>query len=385
VQIETRQALSPVIRLLSDPPDLDVLADREQWSLIKRHSRHLGVAAIAAYTARSHVTRPERDWCDEVLTRSWTRHLASLNHLQYVLGVLNNARIETIALKGPLLALRCYDPPFLRKSSGDLDIAVRQKDLQHACETLGRAGYTRSVSSQESLACSHHVVLTHSARPPIELHFRLSHGPLGMPVDEFFERSMAFEAPGVRTRVLGPADELLQLVLHLAHDRFRPIFHLYELRKIWRAAPAPVRQAVLSRAADLHLHGVIELTDTAFRARWGEPFLPAGSQRVGTWLHRSFDEKLYAAFESWSGPGEDLTVGGRIRGRWLQFQLTDRPADALRLASLMARIAWFQIRQGGWRTIKRKVPEPPLRSGVSEARARDHNPSVTVGARNRPL
>jgi hypothetical protein len=356
VQKETRHALSLVIRLLSEPPDVAMLADPEAWSLIRTHSRLLGVPAIIAYIARSHVSRPEREWCDEVLTRSWARHLASLDHLQYVLRVLNHAGIETMALKGPLLALRYYDPPFLRRSSGDLDLAVRQSDLRHACEALRGAGYAQSVSSPEALACSHHVVLTHSARPPVELHFRLSHGPLGMPVDEFFERSLPCKAPGGTARVLSPADEILQLVLHLAHDRFRPIFHLFEVRKIWRAAPAEVRQAVIARAAEAHLQGVMALTDVAFRVRWGEPFLPPDSPRARTWLHRSFDEKLYTAFESWSGPDEDLTVGERVRGRWLQFQLTDRPVDALRLIGLMARIAWFQIRQHGWRTIKRKAP-----------------------------
>jgi hypothetical protein len=333
-----------------------VLADPEAWSLIRAHSRQLGVAPLVAYIARSHVPRPEREWCDAVLTRSWDRHLTSLDHLRYVLAVLEDTGIQTMSLKGPLLARRYYDPPFLRRPSGDLDLAVRQKDLKHACETLRRAGYVQAVSGAEALACSHHVVLAHPAKGSVELHFRLSHGPLGIPVDEFFDASIPCPFPGGTTRVLGPADEVLQLVLHLAHDRFRPIFHLYEVRRIWRAAPVTVRQAVISRAADRHLQGVMALTDIAFRVRWGEPFLSPESPRVGTWLHRSFDEKLYTAFENWSGPDKDLTVGERIRGRWLQFRLTDRPVDALRLVSLMARLAWFQILRRGWRTIKRKTP-----------------------------
>jgi hypothetical protein len=344
-----------VIRLLSEPPDLGVLANPESWSVIRQHSPQLGVAALVAYIARPHVDPAERKWCDEVLMRSWARHAASLTHLQHVLGMLNDAGIETISLKGPLLALRFYEPPFLRKPSGDLDIAVRKKDLPRACAVLRSAGYTQRMSGAEALACSHHMVLTHSTRPSVELHFRLSHGPLGMPVDDFFERALSCEFAGATARVLGPEDEVLQLVLHLAQDRFRPIFHLYELRKIWRAAPASVRQAVIERAAGLHLRGVLELTDTAFRVRWGEPFLPPEFPHGGTWLHRSFDEKLYRAFESWTPP-RDITLAQRLRGRWLQFQITERPRDALRLGGLMARIALFQIRRGGWRTVKRTGP-----------------------------
>jgi hypothetical protein len=110
--------------------------------------------------------------------------------------VLSDAAIQTLSLKGPLLARRHYDPPFLRQPSGDLDIAVRKKDLERACEALCRAGYRQNVSTSEALACSHHIVMTHSTRPPIELHFRVSHGPLGMPVDEFFDRSIAASFPG---------------------------------------------------------------------------------------------------------------------------------------------------------------------------------------------
>ena len=360
MQIETRHALSLVIRLLSETPDLGVLAEPEAWSLIKAHSSLLGVAPLVAYTARSHVTRPEREWCDAVLTRSWSRHAASLNHLQEVLGVLNEEGIQTLSLKGPLLAQRCYDPPFLRRPSGDLDIAVRQKDLKDACEALRRAGYLQDMRGVDALACSHHVVLTHPARPPVELHFRLSHGPLGIRVDEFFDRSVLCRFPGGTARVLGPADEVLQLVLHLAKDRFKPIFHLCEIRRLWGMAPPLVREEVVSRAAEHHFLGVVAMMDIAFRLRWDQPFLPPDFPRQKTWLHRRIDADLYEAFENWYRPDKDHTLGERVQARWLQFQLTDRPLDAFRLVNLMARIAWFEARQRGWRAIQRKVPANDL-------------------------
>src|SRR5271157_4662344 len=101
MDLETQRALDLVTRLLSDSPDLAVLADAEAWSLVRKHAKELGVAPVVAYIARSHVPRPERAWCDEILTHSWTRHEHSLYHLKFVLGVLHDAGIETISLKGP--------------------------------------------------------------------------------------------------------------------------------------------------------------------------------------------------------------------------------------------------------------------------------------------
>ena len=351
---ETQRALGLTTRLLSEPPDLAVVADPESWALVRKYAKQFGVAPLVAHISRLHVPRSDKEWCDGILTRSWTLHENSLYHLKFVLGLLSDAGIETICLKGPLLARRYYNPPFLRRPSADLDIGVRESDLRQACEVLVRAGYVRTGSLEEDLACSHHVELTHPARSAIELHFRASHGALGIRVDEFFGRSMLYPLPGGGTaHVPGPADEILQLVLHLAKDRYKPIFHLYEIRRLWRAASSAVREEVLELAANHHFRGVTVLTDVAFRVRWGESFLPPHLPKTKTWLNWRIDEQLYSAFEDWDKPEGDLTLHERIHGRWLELQTTDRPADALRFFGLMARVAWFQIRQRGWRTIRR--------------------------------
>jgi hypothetical protein len=42
-------------------------------------------------------------------------------------------------------------------------------------------------------AFSHHVVMLHPVRVCLELHFRLSHGTRGMPVDQFFDQAASFQ------------------------------------------------------------------------------------------------------------------------------------------------------------------------------------------------
>ena len=372
METATRRALDLTARLLSEPPDFSVLADAQGWMLVKQEAARLGVAPLVAYLARPHLSGAEREWCDAVLTRAWSRHDRSFEELRTVPGVLQEAGVTAVPLKGPVVARRHYKPYFLRKPATDLDIVLRQEDLARACEALQAIGYSPTTSFSEALACSHHFVMTHPARLPVELHFRLSHGPLGIPVGEFLERSVPCPIIGENARMLSPADEALQLILHLGHDRFKPIFHLYEVRKIWLALPDSVQREVLSRAAEHHLRGLLALTDVAFRVRWGIPFLPPDFKLERTWLHWRINESLYATFERSSISDRDFTLSNRLYGRWLQFQTTDGPFEALRLVALMARMSWFQIRQRGWRTIRRRLSEstPPgiALQGRSEVR-----------------
>jgi hypothetical protein len=339
-----RSPIDLLTPLLADPPDISVLQDEPSWNRIKEHASRYGVAALVAYAARSHVSAVERAWCDRVLVENWVRHERMLGQLEYVLGLLADEGIPAIALKGPLLAQRYYEPAFLRKPSMDLDLAVTERDLRAACNALIKAGYEQDLQIGEAVACSHHVQLSHPSRPHLELHFRLSHRALGIPVDEFFDRAVSCRLPsGREALVLGPADQILHLVLHLVQSRFGTLFHLYEIRQVRRAEPADVLAEAAARAADHHYCGAFRMMDIAFRSRWNEPFLPPCVLVPKTWLDWRLTPKLYRAFERYATPGRGQSVATRVWARWLDFQLTDRPAEAIRAAAFFVRTARFYI------------------------------------------
>jgi hypothetical protein len=332
---------------------LSALQEETSWNRIKENAGRYGVAALVAYTARSHVSAAERAWCDRVLTDSWMRHERSLGQLEYLAGVLADEGIPTIALKGPTLAKRYYTPAFLRKPAMDLDVAVTAADLPRACDALVKAGYNPEASISESKARSHHVTLSHPTRTRVELHFRLSHQALGIPVDGFFERTVSCRlSNGQEVRVLGPADQILHLMLHLAHSRFGTLFNLCELRRVCGAEPSAARVEAIRMAVDHHYCGALRMTDLAFRRRWGQPFLTPEVPVRGTWLNWRLNETLYTEFERASEPGLGMTLATRIRGRWLDFQLTDGPSDAARWLKLFAQTARFQIARGAWAKAK---------------------------------
>ena len=345
--------LSLLSRLLSEPHDLTVISDSESWETIRAHAVRHGAAPLVAFIARAHVDSAGRSWCDRILAQSWTRHSRLLQQLDDVLAILDDADIPSLSLKGPLIAQRYYQPAFLRKPSGDLDLAVRKADLDRAIEALARVGYMPEPRMREARATNHHLSFDHPSWPQIELHFNLSHKALGIPVDEFIDRSIKYSLPSGRTaRILAPADEILHLVLHRAAGRFATLFHLYEVRKIWDSAPLSVRQQAVRLAADRHFAGVFALTDIAFRVHWGQPMLTPDLQLPQTWLSWRLTEKLYNRFEQYSEPGRELPLTVRLQRKWLDFQLTDQPADAIRFGADAARIAWFQLLRSGWRTVK---------------------------------
>ena len=343
-----------LVALLDDQPDLSLLSDPIRWETIKANAARHGVAQLVAGAARPHVSGADRVWCDQILTRSWTRHTANLNDAWQAVTTLRPVGIEPVVLKGALQARRHYSPPFLRKPSGDIDLAVRTSDLQKACKAFAAQGYVVDGSLRESLSRSHHIELHHPSRPHVELHFRLSHGAYGIPVNEFMDRATEQDVPGLGTvRVPEPADELFHLILHRAHGRFATLFHLLEIRRIWRAATADTRNRALALAKKHHFTGCFWLTDLAFRHYWNEPLMEPVSVPE-TWLKSRLTPDFYERFEALSDPGRTLPLSVRLRRRWIDFQLTDSPADALRFLKVMARVSAWQLTSGGWRTVEVK-------------------------------
>lgn len=339
--------------LLADNPEFSVLRDSAAWTTVKHHAGRFGVAPLIAYEVRSQVSGDDRAWCDRVLAESWTRHERMLRHLEDIVGILDAANVPALCLKGPLLARRYYNPPFLRKPSIDLDLAVMETDLPRAAEVLTRSGYAPIAPIHEAVRESHHLTLLHPSRPCVELHFRLSHHASGIRVDELFDRAVTCRLPGgLQTRVLGDADQLLHLILHLAHARFGTLFHLYEVRRAFRAASFQVRQEAVQRIIGHRYCGALRMADIAVRVRFGESLLPSEMDVPKTWLHPRLNEKVYRKFERGAAPGSSLNFAARLRGRWLDFQITDTPSDALRALWVFAQTARFQIRRGTWGRVK---------------------------------
>jgi len=236
----------------------------------------------------------------------------------------------------------------------DLDLAVAARDLARACELLTDLGYEPEVSMPEALVRSHHVVLTHPSGPNVELHFRLSHQTLGIKVEEFFERAIPCHLPdGREVLVLSPADQILHLVLHLAHSRFGTLFHFYEIKRVCFAETVDARSEAISRAVKHGFCGALRMTELAFRTLLGIPFLPSDISIPQTWLNWRLTETLFREMEAWSEPGRSLTLAARLEGRWLDFQMTDTPLHGARMLANIAQTTRYRLKQRAWGTTRK--------------------------------
>ncbi|HVW83872.1 MAG TPA: nucleotidyltransferase family protein, partial [Bryobacteraceae bacterium] len=203
-----------LVRLVSGTADPALLHVPATWETVRAHAPSSGVNPMIAFKAREHVSGAARAWCDRVLMRCWSKHTRNLQDLSRTIAALEAAKIASISLKGPLLAQRCYQPPFVRKPAQDLDLAVMSADLPRAQSALEAIGYRPQLSIAEAKARTHHLEMYHDTLPRVELHFRLSHGAIGIPVEEFFERALPWTLPdGTKALVLAPSDLLLHLAL----------------------------------------------------------------------------------------------------------------------------------------------------------------------------
>ena len=266
-----RPSPSILVPLLRDEPDFSGLTVPETWLAIQEAASAHRMAAVIAYTARGQGSAEQRNWCDQVLTDSWTRHDRNIRYLDRLLAIMADADIEVLALKCPILGRRHFQPPFLRRTSVDIDLGVRDCDLERAVAALVREGYTPGMSIREARSTSHHLEMARPGSPPVELHTRLSKMSLGVPVDDLFARAIPHLLPTGRVaHIPCPADELLGLFIHLAGDRFASFFHLYEVRRIWRAATPELRKEVLTSAARYRVSAAVWLAHVAVQAYWGK-------------------------------------------------------------------------------------------------------------------
>lgn len=171
-------------------------------------------------------------------------HLAMLRRIDACLVV------RAVVLKGPMFAERRYARPSARATS-DIDLLVAEDDIDGAIASLAEVGYRLFDSADEvvwSRREHHHLHLTCSGAPNLELHFHAYRGfGVTLRTESIAEASAAVD--GFRAlRVPSPEDELVYLAVHAAGHRFGRLAWLHDIRLVVEAMSPHARAVAAFRA-----------------------------------------------------------------------------------------------------------------------------------------
>jgi hypothetical protein len=219
-----RSELSPPLRERA----LGLLASPLRWPLVLQRARRYDILPLLYRRLQtlefSGVPAPVAAQLANIFRRNAMRNELLAAELSRILGVLGDAGVPVMPLKGIALAERLYEDPALR-TAADTDILVPAQNVAHAFHLIVASGYEPELSAPalfDLLArygkdCS----LTREDRAcvyPLELHCGLIWG--GSIERELQERiwSEALRKPfrGVTAFALSPEWEFLYLAVHSA-------------------------------------------------------------------------------------------------------------------------------------------------------------------------
>lgn len=220
-------------------------------------------------TALLHDALQDRGWVpDEVKRRlhqvylqAAFRHLRSVHEYGQLLQALNEAGIDLIVFKGPVLTELVYRNPALR-SYTDLDILVHRNDVRRTQAVLSELGYTRKLGELRPGAREDFGSEDAWGKEvgPLNLHIDLHWKPVGKIYGEMawiWDYTQLWEIQGVPTRVFRPEVRLLYLAAHLAlhHGQFAShdmLYMLYDIALLIRTAASPLDWQLVLELARTH-------------------------------------------------------------------------------------------------------------------------------------
>jgi len=241
----------------------------------------LGIVRREILLARVPVPEPARRLLErlEAVERLWQANVARA--LDQALLALDSRGVQTVALKGPVLAERLYPDASMRRST-DLDLLIAEADIERAAAALEPLGYELEDGLAALYARRHHHHLRLAGRcpPVIELHFRAYVGfGVTLPAEALLGRARPYRtAAGAPCWVLAPEDELLYLAVHAAGHCFDRLLWLYDLKLFMTRHPSLHWNIVASRARALGVMAALALSSGVLRRRLGIS-MPATADR----------------------------------------------------------------------------------------------------------
>ena len=249
----TPDVAQKIRHLLAEPVDWDfVLAEAHEHSIFPLLDRQLRNVAPDSVPAASAERLKSETRANAV------RCLAFSAELIRIMDALDSRGIPAIPYKGSVIAAQAYADITLREFE-DLDIVLRQRDLESAHDAIQALGYqprfpwihTRSV--QASLIPGEYNYSSAERRTMLELHTELTlrHFPSMPDLDDFLRRTVKVDVGGHAVRTFSPEDALVVLCVHGAKDFWQKLIWVADIAELVRSYPELDWNQVAQRAGAL--------------------------------------------------------------------------------------------------------------------------------------
>jgi hypothetical protein len=212
------------------------------WAQVCRAAIQEGVGPLLYRILRDEGLLPPS--LEAELSGWYDRNLARNTRLLYELGRvlerLRTSEVPVLVLKGAALAETVYDSIALRPMV-DLDVLVRQRDVDPALRVLQAAGFRSThateVQARDIVPYGNEVAFSKQGleNTPIEVHWRLSwfvYYQDEILHDLLWQTAQSFRLGNVPALMLGPEAQLVHLCMHLQQHRAGGDFRLLWLYDI---------------------------------------------------------------------------------------------------------------------------------------------------------
>jgi len=214
------------------------------WEEIIRDATHQGLLPILYRWLKTSDSRylpsaPKLDQIKEGVVGVAARNVVLARELVSILQAFQTRQVVCVPVRGLALAELLYGD-IAARPMGDIDLLVRKQDLQGVAAILKglgfekmehRPGFAQAFSyTFEFLKKQHGWVI-------VEPHWTIAYPPFAdqVDMDHVWKRCVRGRVVGMDTRLLGRADLLVHLCLHVIHQgESAPLLWFYELDRLLR-------------------------------------------------------------------------------------------------------------------------------------------------------
>jgi hypothetical protein len=259
-----------LLLLTAQPPQTDINVERIRgltgsqlnwdflYQLARRHSL-LPLLYQRLHSAYDLIPADALQRLRRAYQENVARNLIFADELVQLTRALTDAGIESIAYKGPVLAMLAYGDPALRRFV-DLDVMVRRADVVRAAEVLVSRGYVAAQELTEKqqtvlLSSQHNLQFTKgNQRLLVELHWQVSSHLFAASVtaEELWNNLETVKLNGVELKTLSVDDLLFSLCVHGSRHLWERLAWIADVAHLLSARPEIDWQTLLKRAEVTH-------------------------------------------------------------------------------------------------------------------------------------